>query len=163
LRLAVQDRPAHCERGVHLERTPNMLVLSRRIHERIVMPTVGATVQVVAAKNGQVRIGVEAPDAVPVFREEVFDRLDPADRARLMPTADKLRDQVRVLNEALSTAAAGIIMLRRQLEAGRAEDVGTALDRLIGELRAAQHQVTGTEPETPVTPVPVPRAEYVVI
>jgi carbon storage regulator CsrA len=142
-----------------------MLVLSRRIHERIVMPTLGATVQVVAAKNGIVRIGVEAPDAVPVFREEVLDRLDPAERARLVPTttaaADKLRAQVRALTEALNAAAAGMTMLRRQL--GQTEDVGVVLDRLIEELRAAHHQATGTRPVSAVQPVPAPHAEYVVI
>ncbi len=144
-----------------------MLVLSRRIHEKIVMPTLGATVQVVAAKNGMVRIGVEAPDAVPVFRQEVLDRLDPAERARLVPTttvaADMLRAEARALTEALNAAAAGMTRLRRQLTLRQAEDVGVVLDRLIDELRAAHHQATGTGPVSPAQPVPAPHADYVVI
>ena len=64
-----------------------MLVLSRRTNEKIVLPTLGTTLQVVAARLGVARIGVEAPDDVPVFREEVLERLDPAERSRLMPVA----------------------------------------------------------------------------
>ena len=57
-----------------------MLVLSRRISEKIVLPTLATTVQVVSVKAGVARLGIEAPDAVPVFREEVLDRLSPAER-----------------------------------------------------------------------------------
>src|SRR5262245_20204697 len=38
-----------------------MLVLSRRLHERIQFPGLNITVQVVAIKRGIVRIGIEAP------------------------------------------------------------------------------------------------------
>jgi carbon storage regulator len=143
-----------------------MLVLSRRVHEKIVMPTLGAAVQVVAAKNGVVRIGIEAPDAVPVFREEVFDRLKPAERARLAPatsaTADNLREQVRALAEAIAAAATGMALLRRQHTLGQTEDLGAVLDRLIGELRAAHHRAVGTAPVVPAV-APTADAELVVI
>jgi carbon storage regulator CsrA len=51
-----------------------MLVLSRRLKERIVLPDLGITIEVVAIKPGVVRVGIEAPPDVPVFREEVLDR-----------------------------------------------------------------------------------------
>jgi len=51
-----------------------MLVLSRRLNERIVLPGLGITIEVVAVKPGVVRLGIEAPPDVPVFREEVLDR-----------------------------------------------------------------------------------------
>ena len=46
-----------------------MLVLSRRLHERIQFPGLNITVQVVAIKPGVVRIGIEAPPDVKVFRD----------------------------------------------------------------------------------------------
>jgi carbon storage regulator len=51
-----------------------VLVLSRRLNESIVLPDLGITVRVVAVRGGQVRIGVEAPHHVRVFREEVLSR-----------------------------------------------------------------------------------------
>lgn len=49
-----------------------MLVLSRRPSEKIVLPGLGVTVQVVAVKPGVVRLGIEAPRGVLVLREELL-------------------------------------------------------------------------------------------
>ena len=51
-----------------------MLVLSRRLHETIVLPDLGITVQVVAIKKGAVQIGITAPPDVPIRREEILNR-----------------------------------------------------------------------------------------
>jgi carbon storage regulator len=53
-----------------------MLVLSRRVGERI---TIGDRIVVTVAKleNGQVRLGIEAPREIAVFREETDPRLHP--------------------------------------------------------------------------------------
>jgi carbon storage regulator len=48
-----------------------MLVLSRRVGERIVIDG-GIVVTVVRVKNNQVRLGVEAPPQVGISREEVL-------------------------------------------------------------------------------------------
>jgi carbon storage regulator len=52
-----------------------MLVLSRRIGERIVLPGCGVTVTVLESRGNQVRLGVTAPAGVAVDREEVRRRL----------------------------------------------------------------------------------------
>ena len=49
-----------------------MLVLSRRLHQRIQFPGLNITVQVVAIKPGIVRIGIEAPPHVKVLRAEIL-------------------------------------------------------------------------------------------
>jgi carbon storage regulator CsrA len=49
-----------------------MLVLSRRLHEKILFPGLNITVQVVAIKPGVIRIGIEAPPDVRIVREEIL-------------------------------------------------------------------------------------------
>ena len=53
-----------------------MLVLSRKLGERIL---IGDRIVVTVAKlaNGQVRLGIEAPREIAVFREEIAPRLHP--------------------------------------------------------------------------------------
>ena len=50
-----------------------MLVLTRRVNERIVIGD-DITVTVLEVRGDQVRIGIEAPRDIKVFREEVLDR-----------------------------------------------------------------------------------------
>ncbi|QDV35580.1 carbon storage regulator [Tautonia plasticadhaerens] len=50
-----------------------MLVLTRKLGERIVIGD-GIVVTVVKLEHGQVRLGIEAPREVPIFREEIAPR-----------------------------------------------------------------------------------------
>ncbi|MBK5289160.1 MAG: carbon storage regulator CsrA [Acidimicrobiia bacterium] len=58
-----------------------MLVLTRRVNERIVIGD-DITVTVLEVHGEQVRLGIEAPRDVKVFREEVITR----DRGRTTPS-----------------------------------------------------------------------------
>ena len=49
-----------------------MLVLSRRTHEKIVLPSINTTIEVVSLKGNTIRLGISAPPDVPIFREELF-------------------------------------------------------------------------------------------
>lgn len=49
-----------------------MLVLSRNIGERIVVPHCGLTVTIIAVKGKAVRLGIEAPAEIAIFREELI-------------------------------------------------------------------------------------------
>jgi carbon storage regulator CsrA len=51
-----------------------MLVLSRRATEKIVLPELGITIEVVAVERGKVRLGIEAPPEVTILRAEVQQR-----------------------------------------------------------------------------------------
>ncbi len=51
-----------------------MLILTRRIGESLVINN-NVNVTVLGVKGNQVRIGVRAPDSVPVHREEIFRRI----------------------------------------------------------------------------------------
>lgn len=48
-----------------------MLVLSRKLNEKIVIDG-GITITIVKIDRNQVRIGIEAPGHVSVFREEIL-------------------------------------------------------------------------------------------
>jgi carbon storage regulator len=48
-----------------------MLVLTRKINEQIIIAD-NIRITVVSIQGRQVRIGIEAPTEVPIFREEVF-------------------------------------------------------------------------------------------
>jgi carbon storage regulator CsrA len=52
-----------------------VLVLSRRLNEKILFPATHTSIQVVSIKPGVVRLGIEAPPDVTVLREEIHDRV----------------------------------------------------------------------------------------
>ena len=52
-----------------------MLVLSRKIGERVVMPNCELTITVLAVEGKKVRLGITAPQKVDVYREEVWQQI----------------------------------------------------------------------------------------
>jgi carbon storage regulator len=50
-----------------------MLVLSRKVNEKIVIDG-GILVTVVKIEGGQVRLGIEAPGNIKVFRQEILGK-----------------------------------------------------------------------------------------
>jgi carbon storage regulator len=52
-----------------------MLVLSRKIGERIVVPHCELAVTVIAIEGKAVRLGISAPEDILVYREEVWQQL----------------------------------------------------------------------------------------
>ena len=57
-----------------------MLILSRKINERIMIGD-DISISIVEVRGDQVRIGVDAPKSVKVFRQEVFDAIREENRA----------------------------------------------------------------------------------
>jgi len=52
-----------------------MLVLSRKSGEQIVFPKQNITLTVLEIRGSQVRLGISAPDGVPIYRQEVWARI----------------------------------------------------------------------------------------
>jgi carbon storage regulator len=52
-----------------------MLVLSRKLGEQIVIPTLNLAVTVVSIEGNRVRLGISAPDEIAVYREEIWRRI----------------------------------------------------------------------------------------
>lgn len=55
-----------------------MLILTRRVGETLVIGD-NVTVTVLGVKGGQVRIGIAAPNNVPVHREEIYNQIKRAE------------------------------------------------------------------------------------
>jgi carbon storage regulator CsrA len=127
-----------------------MLVLTRRLHEKIVFPTINAAVQVVSVKSGAVRLGIEAPTHVPVLRAEVQDRA-----MQWRPSGDlsvaeaRLHQLSHLLQNRLSIAATGLNLLQRQLHAGLTHDAELTLDQLRDELELLRQRLEVESEEKP--------------
>ncbi len=63
-----------------------MLVLTRKAGESVRVGA-GIRITVVSTSRGHVRLGIEAPERIPVYREEVYERIAEANR-RAADTAD---------------------------------------------------------------------------
>jgi carbon storage regulator len=58
-----------------------MLVLSRKLGERIVIPDCDVVLTVVAIEGHSVRLGIAAPPETAVYREELWRRVCQEERA----------------------------------------------------------------------------------
>lgn len=127
-----------------------MLVLSRRLDEKILLPTVPAIIKVISAQTGLVRLGIEAPSHVPILREEltrndknpglpnVTDEVPPGDAMDLRP----------VVRNRLNNLILGLTLLRMQL-VDCDPVVRKTLDGLEEELQALRRQVLLTSSTAP--------------
>src|SRR5437763_1765518 len=121
-----------------------MLVLSRRVGQKILLPTINASISVVAAKSGTVRIGFEGPASVPVFREEIFNAQRwQAEQAQTPSPEERLAKLQHVLRNRLNPPPVGLALLRRQRDLGLSDDARfctplspEALLRALQELRS---------------------------
>jgi carbon storage regulator len=52
-----------------------MLVLSRKCGERIVISEQNIVVTVLEVRGEQVRLGIEAPEDIPIHRQEIWQRI----------------------------------------------------------------------------------------
>jgi carbon storage regulator len=57
-----------------------MLILSRKVNEKVVIGE-DITVSIIEVRGDQVRIGIDAPKKVKVFRQEVFDAITAENKA----------------------------------------------------------------------------------
>jgi two-component system, OmpR family, response regulator len=111
-----------------------MLVLSRKLHEKILFPDFQATVEVLAIKSGVVRLGINALPRVKVLREELQARaaewaavpMPTSDRA-VMPISRELRHFVR---GQLNATGLALELLHQQLLTGQLEQTQATLAKL---------------------------------
>ncbi|QDU94263.1 response regulator [Lignipirellula cremea] len=110
-----------------------MLVLSRRVQETIVLPTIDTTLEILSVKGNVARVGIQAPKKLPVLRGELIDPtvqynddLDPSGQ----------RKQVHQLRNALNLASMGIGLADRQLDIGQNREARATLKTVLREVNA---------------------------
>ena len=138
-----------------------MLVLTRRPNEKIVFPSINASVQVLAAKSGKVRLGIQAPPGVAILREELLERDGPRQPIAMpFPSAvarSTLRELNHVVRNRLNAATLGLALIRRQLHGGvsRVGLEGT-LDKIEREFESLDQQMEKMKeqvaPQRPIKP-----------
>jgi carbon storage regulator CsrA len=118
-----------------------MLVLTRRVNERLIFPGVQTAVEILAIKPGVVRLGIHAPEEVKVYREEVLRRAGEVLPMAGPGNAASPGELNPVLRNRLNAASVDLALLRRQAEAGQLADLTATLDRINGELQTLRGQV----------------------
>jgi carbon storage regulator CsrA len=138
-----------------------MLVLSRRINEKIVFPDLNIIVQVAGIKGTAVRLGITAPPDVTVLRAEVPDRTAEWGADRPQPAAEEAPGARlnRAVRGRLQVTRTGLAEVRRQLEAGRAEAAQLLLDKIEEDVALLQERLG----EPPAPPPPAPRRRALLV
>jgi carbon storage regulator CsrA len=137
-----------------------MLVLTRRINERIVLPELHTTIQIVGITPNQVRVGIDAPAEVRILREEVPDHMTGWHQDEHEPSLDPLSplsliQLSQLLQKRLEVARKGLQSAREQMASGDLEDAGDTLDHLDEDLQLLRTRMqkevgAALKPEVPV-------------
>lgn len=105
-----------------------MLVVSRKEREKIVFPTIGASVELLFLKGKVARLGIDAPRDLPILRGELVDENTPKyDR----DAAQAAQQRDHALRNELNIAAIGLALLRKQLQACQQDAADKTLEMLI--------------------------------
>jgi carbon storage regulator CsrA len=128
-----------------------MLVLSRKENESIVFPKLGISVQVTRLGGRVVKLGIEAPEDVRVYRGELVqdsqpqqECSSPAPRPKTVEPklekskADSQRESMHrarhELRNRLNSALLGLQVLQTQIEKGRVDDMEGTLFQIFQRL-----------------------------
>jgi len=140
-----------------------MLVLSRKLGEKIVLPSLNIAIQVVGVKGRQVRLGIVAPPDISVMRAELPDRTREWS-AEGAPAPDDVAADVSVsklgaeLRNRLKATAAGLGLMHLQLDAGQPDEAGKTLTYLQDDFQLLLHGLEGELEKVPAQPVRHARA-----
>jgi carbon storage regulator CsrA len=129
-----------------------MLVLSRGRNDKVVFPTLGISVEILRVAGNKVRLGIDAPQEIPVHRHEVSQRIEakgedygPVDvSASRKSVAARLNHATR---NRLNAAALGLHLLHRNLEIGDLSDAEGTIFKIFNELKAIETELEGPTAE----------------
>jgi len=116
-----------------------MLVLSRRIGEKLLFPTIGVTLEVLNAKGNTVRLGIQAPEHVRILRGELAEEEDMAYISSML-TGKTRGDKAHLIRNQLHAATIAIHLLRKQLERGMVEEADRTFQKIVEQFQALEQE-----------------------
>jgi CheY-like chemotaxis protein/sRNA-binding carbon storage regulator CsrA len=120
-----------------------MLVLSRRPGQKVVFPSLGVAIEVLRSRGSVTKLGVEAPDDVPVLRDEMMMKQNaPGDPLPSAPRAANDRERRHQFRNKLNHVMLKLQFLQYQLELGRTDDPEQRLADVISELTDLEQSTT---------------------
>ena len=120
-----------------------MLVLSRRPGQKIVFPSLGIAIEVLRSNGSVTRLGIEAPDDVPVLRDEILaKKLPSADDIASATLSSNDRQRCHEWRNKLNHLMLKLQLLQRQLELGQAVDPERNLADVFSDLTDLEHSTT---------------------
>jgi len=108
-----------------------MLVLTRRENEKILLPDVGVTVELMSVSGNRARLGISAPDNIRILREEVAAGQAIVQKA--VARGPVPREIAHAMLNRLNAASLAAEMLRLQLGD---RELNGSLDKIVNELKA---------------------------
>ncbi len=111
-----------------------MLVLSRRAGQKVLFPSLGISIEVLRSRGSIARLGIEAPDDVPVLREEVLGKSAGTDSAAASIISPMDRELRHEWKNKLNQMMLKLELLQGQLDLGHAVDPNRRLSEVFSEL-----------------------------
>jgi carbon storage regulator CsrA len=139
-----------------------MLVLSRGRNDKVVFPTLGISVEILRVAGNKVRLGIEAPQEIPVHRHEVSQRIEAGGENQTVKFPAPRKSAAARLNHdmrnRLNAAALGLHLLHRNIEIGDLSDAEATIFKIFNELKAIESELEHPVPSNAVQPVEHHRA-----
>ena len=117
-----------------------MQLFNTRANDKIHIPEIEATIEVLAIEAGSVRLGVSAPDEVRVVREARAERKG-AWRPEVGEEPASLDDIERMMDKRLEICRDGISEARQGLRAGDAELACLILEKIDEDLHLLRRRL----------------------
>jgi carbon storage regulator CsrA len=130
-----------------------VLVLTRREKEKILLPDVGVTVELMAVTGNRARLGISAPDHIRILREEVAANEDALRQA--LGRGVVSHEFAHEMRNRLNSATLATETVRLQIEAGQVSGTPALIDRIATELKAINEMVEGVTPPSSKPSVPM--------
>jgi carbon storage regulator CsrA len=111
-----------------------MLVLSRRVHEKVVFENLGVTFEVLKIAGNVVRLGITAPDDIRILREELAGQSTAGQALKpRKPLSHAVRNRLNSVSLALG-------MAQRHLDRGRIGEAEQVIEQLLCQLEAIDQE-----------------------